>query len=353
MLHYYAKHFKSSVVGKRLIAVRCDHCGCEYFYELARVGLGFATAHYGIGSRRAERAAEERARMDLSRLLEQDAELVPCPECQWINEELVSAYRRGRYRGWLKVAGGVALCGTGLSLLVSWFLSIGPATDRGSVPVFLVGGPVLSVTLATLILVGRGWLRGRIQPNRDHPFPPSIPRGCPPALVRNVATGELAVARPVRPDGEADVEWIEFQIGRNRLPPQCCECLDAAASGIHYRYPVMPAVELAVPVCSACSRRRRRRMWLVGLATFGVTTATGLLLSVALDLDEVAFWIVLVLVCGLAPLVAAVVAYRATTPVRMKVVDASRAIVRLRFRNEVYRAHIVGQDDAWTRHTGP
>jgi hypothetical protein len=348
MLFYYGRHYKSALVGKRLAAVQCDRCGCEYYYELARVGSGVATAHYGIGSKRAQRVAEERARFDLNRRLARDAELVPCPRCQWINEDLVAGYRRNRYRGWWKVAALVGLGGTGVSLLVAWFLSLGPAADRGAMPLFLVSGPAISLTLAASILLGRSWLRTRIQPNRDHPFPPSVPHGSPQPLMRNPATGELEVAGPPPSDREAEGRWFEFQIGRNRLPPLCCGCLDAASAG-SYRYPVAPPVELAVPVCSACSRRRTRRMWLVGLAALGVTMAAGLLWSVAAKPDELTFWVVSVLTCGLGPLVAVVIAYGATSPVRVKVVDASRGIIRLRFRNDEYRAALAAQGMALTR----
>ena len=34
MLFYYGRQYKSALVGKRLIPVHCDRCGCEYYYEL-------------------------------------------------------------------------------------------------------------------------------------------------------------------------------------------------------------------------------------------------------------------------------------------------------------------------------
>jgi ssDNA-binding Zn-finger/Zn-ribbon topoisomerase 1 len=95
MLFYFAQHFESATVGKRRVAVKCDKCGRDYVFELARVGSGRAQAPYGIGIRRAARAAEERAQRDVRRRLENDAELVPCPECDWISEELIARYRWG------------------------------------------------------------------------------------------------------------------------------------------------------------------------------------------------------------------------------------------------------------------
>jgi hypothetical protein len=56
----------------------------------------------------------------------------------------------------------------------------------------------------------------------------------------------------------------------------------------------------------------------------------------ALVRDELTFWISFVLVCGIALLFCALAAYRLTSPARVKCVDFSRALVRLRFRNEDY-----------------
>jgi hypothetical protein len=82
------------------------------------------------------------------------------------------------------------------------------------------------------------------------------------------------------------------------------------------------------------------RMWFVGLVTFGCAVASAFPLWIALTLDPVVFWVLFGVVCGVTPLVGAGVAYRLTTPVHVKSVDASRAIVRLRFRNEGYRNRI-------------
>ena len=129
MVFYYGKRFNSAFVGVRLVEVVCDKCGCEYQYKLARVGSGTAGAPYGIGSARAALSADKQARDNLNRRLAEEAELVPCPKCQWINDELVLAYRQGRYRGWTMLAGGLGLVGTLISMIGAWFVSIGPAAD--------------------------------------------------------------------------------------------------------------------------------------------------------------------------------------------------------------------------------
>ncbi len=196
MILYYARKYESTIPGTRLIAVQCEKCRCEYFFKLARVGAGSAQAPYGIGSKRAAPEAEESARRDLAKRLAQDTELVPCPKCAWINEDSVARYRLGRYRGWTMFAVWTAILGTILTLIVAWCLSMGPATDRGSVPYWLIGGPTVSLALAALIVLCRVWLRKRIEPNRDYPLPPTLPPGGATPLFMDQSTGQLVDAGP-------------------------------------------------------------------------------------------------------------------------------------------------------------
>lgn len=155
MFLYYARNFESGVPGNRLIAVRCEKCRCEYFFKLACVGAGSAQAPYGIGSKRAARAAQERARRVLEKRLARDTELVPCPRCGWINDDLVSRYRLGRYRRWTMYAVWIVLLGSILPLIVAWFLSIGPAVDLSAARNVAIVGPTASIALATLLLLCR------------------------------------------------------------------------------------------------------------------------------------------------------------------------------------------------------
>ena len=82
-------------------------------------------------------------------------------------------------------------------------------------------------------------------------------------------------------------------------------------------------------------------MWLVGMAASAIVVASAFLMLLALVHDELTFRILCVLVCGVAPLFCALAAYRLTSPVRVKCVDFSRALVRLRFRNADYRIRVL------------
>jgi hypothetical protein len=345
MVIYYGKQFHSASIGARLVEVVCDKCGCEYQYELARVGSGAASAPYTIGSARAANSAAEQARGDLNRRLAEEAELVPCPKCHWINEELVSGYRRGRYRGWTKLAAGLGLVGTLASMLGAWFVSTGPAADRGALPYLLIGGPTISIALAGLILLMRHLLRSRIQPNRDYPLAPRLPHGTPTALLRNPATGAIEPAGPVPPSGSGDGAWMDFQVGRGEFPPLCCDCLTPATPRAAYRRPLGPAVELVVPLCAACSRRWSGRMWLGVAIALAVTAAVGLPVLLALKLDEVVFWMTVAGLGIVIPIIGAMVAGCLAAPVRVKVVDVPRGVVRLWFRNEDFPRQAAADKD--------
>src|SRR5687768_10630050 len=159
MLFYFDKKFDAERVGARLERVECSKCGCEYFYELRRVGKGRGFAPYRLGQASAARLAHEKSAHDLAERLTFEADLVPCPRCNWINDELVEGYRRGRYRRLGAVAVGVGVIGTAASLIAAWFISIGPAADRAALPYCLFGGPMVFISSAAAMISLRRWLR--------------------------------------------------------------------------------------------------------------------------------------------------------------------------------------------------
>src|SRR4051794_16708489 len=126
MVFYFSKRFDATQVGGVVVSVTCDRCGCEYFYELTRTAEGTGTAPYGLGAAAAARTAQENAESAMLQRLTTEADLVPCPQCHWINEELVLGYRQGQYRGFRLAAIVIGAVGTVGSLVGAWFISIGP-----------------------------------------------------------------------------------------------------------------------------------------------------------------------------------------------------------------------------------
>ena len=295
---YYGKRYEAASIGVRLVAVRCDQCGFEYFYELARIGAGSAHAPYGIGQSAAARSSTDKSQQDLGKRLSHEAELVPCPKCHWINDDMISGYRQSHYRRWATFAVGWGCVGTVASLICAWFVSLGPQADRGSLPFFLAVGPAGFLASAAAVLLLRNWLRRQIRPNDSYPSPPKLPSGAPPPLIMDPETGQLQPATQPIPTTDVNTEWIETQVGRIELPKCCCGCLSEAEPNRGYEFPLLPPVNLQVPFCTSCTRRQKRRQWLIGLATFAIATgvACGLLAATRLEKEE--FVIFAAAMCG-------------------------------------------------------
>lgn len=341
MIPYFASRYECSQSGTRIVGVDCEQCRCRYFYELTRIGIGSATAPYGLWSGYAEISSKEQSAQELQARLIEEAELVPCPRCQWINEALVEGYRLSRYRWALPLGAGIAFFGTVAALIAVSFLQLGPPADRGAVPYVLIIGPAVSVVIGGLIVLVRNFLRSRIQPNHSFPAPPKLPAGVPPALLVHEATQTLhpVVCHEVSATGEC--EWFDFQIGRHRLPKCCSHCLNEASDKHVWTHPITVAVQLSVPRCADCKRRSRGVYLRAWCLAFPVSLAIGIGLLLIARLNDDFFWILAgcwVLICLAA---AAFYASARSAPVSLRIVDRSRGILRLKFRNPGYRPETI------------
>ena len=97
-LLYFGKRFESARTGLCLVGVECDECGCEYFYELARIGSGGAVRPTGSGRPRQLFGRRGRGEAQPAKTTGLRSGACPCPKCNWIDEELVHGYRLGRFR---------------------------------------------------------------------------------------------------------------------------------------------------------------------------------------------------------------------------------------------------------------
>lgn len=330
---FHIREYHTSSVGSRTVSVKCVQCGCDYFYTLVRVGYGTAGVYFGLRKAAATRTAEARARIDQERRLGDEAEVVPCPRCGWINEELVARFLRGRCRGLGGMAFRAAVLGIVFTLPGWLYVFLGPAADREAILYASIG--ILSFWLgaAGVILAVRAWRRRSVRPGRSDLLTTALPRGRPPALVVNPATGRLETVGPERPYGNVCNDGcLELQIGRQTFPPVCCQCLRPTPPWVPYQLTVALRLVLAVPFCPDCARHRGRRRRAIGLVTIGAVLAAGAGLLFALGLEPYKF----LAVCLVAPLAALFVANRATAPMLVKAVDLPRGVLRLRFRNGDY-----------------
>ncbi len=338
MFIYFGKRFDAANVGRTVVGVKCDKCACEYYYELARIGTGSSTAPYAIGTGAAAQAAEEQSQRDLQDRLASEAELVPCPKCKWINDELVKGYRRSQYQGFTKPTVVITIIGTAMTLLCGYFISKGAPRDQRYAPYFLYGGPALFAAFAAAMLSLRTWLRSRIRPNRYYPRAPQLPPGSPPALILDPSTEELRPAKPEPPQGNSADDWQDCQVGRTLFPLLCCDCLRPATTEHAFAIPVGAKISLEIPWCAACAKRPQgvsRRGWFI-FAAIGLLVGGSVFAFWRYEVPESTMIFVGLVIAFVVAIPLIVAWIKPSGPVEAVVVDPSRGVLRMRFRNAEY-----------------
>jgi hypothetical protein len=294
--------------------------------------------------------AEEHSQSDLSDRLAFEAELVPCPSCHWVSEELIDGYRLGRYRGLATFGVISAIIGTAGSLVGAWFLSGGPAADRGAIPYFLYGGPAFFTSCAVGLFLVRKLLRSRIQPNRNFPSPPKLVAGAPPALVLDGSTGKLRIASLDEVDRAEDSAWIDYQVGRNSLPANCCDCLQQGCAEHVYKRPIEVGINLRILRCARCAQKSALSAIFVWLTSATIGTFAVWYIISALRLEVAETWILFLGTSGGALFLASFITSSITAPVKFGRGDDSRGVHRIRFRNALYQSlvsiHLAGKCSA-------
>src|SRR5438067_1764347 len=116
MIHF-SRNFSAACSGAVIRAVRCEKCGCEYFYRLKRYGAARTSSPYGLDNQRAAAQARIIAERTLAKHLRYDVDPVRCPDCEWYQAHMVAEIYRRRF-GWLRttalttmiVIPAIALC---------------------------------------------------------------------------------------------------------------------------------------------------------------------------------------------------------------------------------------------------
>lgn len=344
--YYFARTFTEFAGGRKLVGATCEKCGQRYFYILTRRGVGSKNAHYGLFPKSAKSKAEALARENLELRLEQEAEPVPCPQCHWINEELIEKYRQqlyGNTANIIVIANIVGLSFAGF-LFVMLLAIFG---QRSPIPPWTAGAVVvLTFSSAYWIpLVHRAYRR-RFNPNATHPAPPTVPMGTPPALVESIddETGarviapaaELFSAGYIAADG--DRVAIVFHPDQLELPDVCCVCLGEADTTYRTRLAGKDET-LAAPLCNDCSRRLSVRWWRLVLLLSCISFCAAALFApfAAAPQDHIGRWIIFFTV-GLtgAALLIACIPVRKYQPFRLELLDPQRGIVKFSAINPDY-----------------
>ena len=113
-----ASAFTHGVLWK---GVRCERCGCEYVYRVARSGE--ASQHFYGGGGLAVAGTSDAAHHDLQAQLWAAVEPAPCPDCHWLQADMIHAareqlYPRVRAKSWLWSLIGAGVGGLVLAAVV-------------------------------------------------------------------------------------------------------------------------------------------------------------------------------------------------------------------------------------------
>lgn len=331
MVGYFGKRVEVTNFGKKIVPVKCEKCGCEYFYELSRMAKGVRYADFDLFQRWATQSATTDAARNLDNRLDDEAELVPCPQCEWVNDELVEGYRRSKFRnlGWLAFA--IAIGGTLLSLFGACLISAAPDSNQFLYP--LLGGPAISFAIAGLLLLFRKSYRLTIQPNWRHPLPANVPIHTPPALFHEKNTGKFVRARDSFIE-HGDVPFA-YAIGQTVLPNVCCVCVKPVAILSGYLCKAFGHHTIRIPRCEDCGDKEvkasRRAFFIIAGVLFLITTGSTLFLDVAIILTMV------FINAAVSLALAGFFCQFAGKPVRILSEDHTRGLVSLWFKSSAYR----------------
>jgi hypothetical protein len=346
---YIGKEMTATLAGRRIVPVTCQKCATSFHYELTRLGIGKGSAPYFLGQKAATNHATAGAERELGNRLEREAELVPCPKCHWVNQELIDRYRGRQYRG-AKLLIVIIMVGgliAGPCLAAALTEKFGYQSRTPAVMALVLW--LVCFLSPIWVLLIRRQLRHRIDPNVTYPRRPTVPPGTPPALVeeRDPRSGLVQLYPvPSQPDGAAaNSEWATFRPGQMQLPWVCCRCLAAAATVYRSPLQVDHNSEVEVPLCKMCSNELTGRWWRVVLMmTAGSLLFGGLLAVTVPSIDSIGRWFVFGIISMFGALVGGVVAAaRVCRPYRLRVVDADRGIVRFSAKNPAYTGLLANQ----------
>jgi hypothetical protein len=335
MFVYFGKTHYSTTYGTQLQSVTCDKCATEYHYELARYGSGHSHSHYGIGEKEATRVAHGHSSVDLGARLADDGEMVPCPQCNWVNQSLVETYRRCHAQA--VVFETIKIVVVSLLLIFAVVLPVytwDPVhTDLAGV--ILAGSFVIGVVAVAGSIMARRWRQARINPNMSHPLRPDLPIGTPPALIVNKSNGKLEPASVESAHTDRSGEWQLFQLGRHEFPRKCCRCIAVTHGEKKHRLSFSGFV-VDLPICTACYRNRIAMRVLAAIAVVGLLMGITAMALQRFALSEYDQQLTLVLCFAASALLAAVSVEPIVALGRGRVADRYRGVLWLRFRNPEY-----------------
>jgi hypothetical protein len=134
-----------SVVLKTIKHVQCERCGTQFEYELVRE-TEKAPHGFALTQARAEERARKQAEQEAQQRLASESDLVRCPSCGCINEQMRQAYELTTSREKKKLLSIVATTAAGVVLASLVLLSM----RDWNIHLLYIGALCLVACVATL-----------------------------------------------------------------------------------------------------------------------------------------------------------------------------------------------------------
>jgi len=363
MFFYAGKYFTSAVTVAKLIDVTCEKCDCAYRYQLVRRGKGAASAPYYIGMESGRRRAQANACQDAAKKLERGIEPVACPDCGWVQSNMVAEMRRRAGR-WLIPVGVISLVVTAAITFIATIV----ATEAFHRPLLKMDGQH-AVAILSIAIIGcaaglsafaaRAWWVSQVNPNRAYPARGDAIPGAPVAMKLATASFEAlhtaersapaavdipatapALAYERRAPEVAAGGWATVQLLNMSLPRLCMCCMGPADQVVARPYRVgRPLVQVPLLLCPACrSQMSKRNGLLVFAGAFiGLVLAAYFWRHTPKDPGPFIAVVLGMIFAGLGGLAGAFCSWSLfRPPVRYRGFSEERNTVEVKFRNPAY-----------------
>jgi hypothetical protein len=178
-MHY--EMIRITLHAKEIRKVVCEHCGQIYYYEFSRSGTGEGAIPLGVILRDyVHKRTRKWAQKRLDYKVKNEGDLVPCPKCNWVSQELVDQYRMSI----MPEAGRIILYASiFLGLITLWMITLANVAksleDRTAFKIMSIVCVSINILMPLLYYGLKNALRNQINPNRDYPSRVNVPVGTP------------------------------------------------------------------------------------------------------------------------------------------------------------------------------
>jgi hypothetical protein len=186
---YFGRRYSVTLRQTIVRQVRCEKCNASYNYPVVRTAVGTGRSAYMLDNAGAQSRAKASAQSKLQAAISNGVEVVPCPSCGWLQQNMVRLLRDRQYV-WTFPAGLATAIVAGFVALVVALLAW-----NGSALLFIPSAVLLLIATGGvgLIFLGRAW-REKFDPNAGNGA------GARPVPARPVASGP-SIAAPAMAAG--------------------------------------------------------------------------------------------------------------------------------------------------------